>query len=241
MPALISIAEWCAKGNRLPFDLLLPGTVGDPFPLIWDASYFDFENLALFNRAAYLDVSARNAKSEAMLEECRKIQKIPVEDDEDQYEFRNRQLARRMQSIEINGSEMEGVRSYADQVTVIATWAFIEKILNRSLVTLRSYLGMTELTDHRWPRIVDAYQECGIALSAVKQFEDINECRLVNNSIKHGGFVSSSLAACPTFDGQVGKDLNDCVLDTQRYYFSAADYIMRTLEGCSAVFTAHAD
>jgi hypothetical protein len=227
--------QWAAAKGEAPFDLRLPFMI-PPFHDMWAGAHWEMENLALFNQAAYSGVVKRASVTDELWEEHQRMEAIPASDDED--EGKQVALARLRETATANEIESEAIARYADEVTVVATWAFVEKLLNRGLTALQTALGQPLITDHRWPNINAAFQQCGIDLSAASGFADADECRKVNNAIKHAGVVSNALAALPAFAGKAGSALTDLELDTQRYFFGAGDFTSAVLETCSDVVKA---
>lgn len=235
MPRILSAMQYTAINQDTPYDMLLPNMI-PPFAGAWSSAIWDLENLALFNQAAYTSVSSRDHAAEKILEQHRQMQNLPIDPNDDfGYELQQCNLANMRQSIMNTDLESEGIARYADEVTIIASWAFVEKQLNRALFALQSVLGQPTNTDHRWPVIKDEYLQCGVSLSLATGFADADECRKVNNSIKHSGIVSAGLAALPAFTGKLGKPLASEQLDTQRYYFAAGEFVSSVLVKCSTI------
>lgn len=207
-----------------------------PFMEAWASAIWDLENLALFNQAAYASVASRDHAAEEISEKHRQLQDLSIDPtDEFGYEVQQRKLANMRQAVMNTDLESEGIARYADEVTVIASWAFVEKQLNRALLALQSALGQPENIDHRWPVIEAEYLQCGVNLSQAKGFANADECRKVNNAIKHSGNVSVGLANLPAFVGKLNKPLANEQLDTQRYYFAAGEFISSVLVKCSTI------
>ncbi len=235
MPRILSAMQYAAKNQDTPYDMLLPDMI-PPFMEAWAGAIWDLENLALFNQAAYTSVSSRDRAAEGILVQHQQLQKLPIDPTDDfGYEVQQRNLANMRQAIMDTDLESDGIARYADEVTIIASWAFVEKQLNRALLALQSALGQPTNTDHRWPVIEAEYLQCGINLSQAKGFANADECRKVNNAIKHSGNVSAGLAALPAFIGMLNKPLASEHLDTQRYYFAAGEFVSSVLVKCSTI------
>jgi len=227
--------QYASENHDTPYDMLLADMIA-PFMEAWASAIWDLENLALFNQAAYASVTSRDQAAQGIVEQHRQLQNLPVNPNDDfGYDLQQRQLANMRQVIMNTDLEIEGIARYADEVTVIASWAFVEKQLNRALLALQSALYQPASTDHRWPAIEAAYVQCGVNLSQANGFANVDECRKVNNAIKHSGVVSAGLAALPAFVGKLGKPLANEQLDTQRYYFAAGEFVSSVLVKCSTV------
>jgi hypothetical protein len=230
---ILSQMQWpVVHGGMAPLDVRIMDMV-PPFQGVWHAAHWELENLALFNQAAYSDVMRR---IEALDERAREIRSWvqPVEGD-DEIESFQIMWSRANDGVISGEIEAEAISRYADEVTTVDTWAFAEKNLNRGLAELRTLLVLPAVSSHRWPDIQAAFQECGVDLNALDSFQDADECRRVNNTIKHSGVVSQGLAQCAFFAPHAGNDISSIELPTQRYYFGVADFVGAMFEKCSDI------
>lgn len=226
--------QFSLPNKEYPYDIRLLG-VSDEWGMRWQTAMWELENLAHFNQSAYAGVDKRNEETETIFNDYKRIELISVEQESDDAYFKELRLGRMRQTMMINDDIVEKVARYADEVTIIAVWAFIEKHLNFGLTTLQKKLNLPQTSDHRWPSIEQAYLQCGIKLSQLSGFEDANECRLVNNALKHAGMVSQLLGDYPAFAGKVDLTLDTVILDVQRYYFAAGDFTSAAMERCSQI------
>lgn len=233
---VVSPMQWAAIHHRAPYDQRF-SDIAPAFTAIYNATHWEIENLALFNQASYHDVSNRNDgldRRTAALNQIARSENID-EDEEESFELA---LARRRESIFAGEMEVEAISRYADEVTVIASWTIVEKQLNRALPALQNMLGHPLTSSHRWPEIEQAFGACGVVLAGLSSYADANECRTLNNAIKHSGVVQGAIAQFPFFQASVGKPIEEIELDTQRYLFAAADFIGASLEASSAVLSS---
>lgn len=229
--------QWAAKNAEAPFDL--PSTFKNPFLGIWGGATWELENLALFNQAAYTNVASRNQRLDDRVSRLKQVEgSTSAPDDDEEYEAFEMVLARERQAIMNGELEVDAISRYADEVTIVASWAFVEKHLNETLRSLQSALGVNASGSHRWPDIEQAYSACGIDLPQLANYADANECRQVNNAIKHSGVVSGPIANLPTFAGKSGSRLEDLELDVQRYFFSAGGFVGAVIEESAGVAEA---
>lgn len=229
--ALVSPTQSTLTPTGFPFDIPM---TSEAFTGLWIGAFWELENLALFNQAAYTTVEARNLKLNTQAAEVDRDEKagqaITDEVEADAFE---RAVYQRKNLIYNGELEVAAITRYADEVTIVATWAFVEKHLNEALRLLQGAMNIPQHSSHRWPDINAAFLALGIDLSQLPCFSDADECRRVNNAIKHSGMVSSSLAALPAFSGQVGLKLAALAMDTQRYYLNAGGFIAAAVERAS--------
>lgn len=233
---ILSPMQWGSKHGRLPFDFRMP-FMALPFSNIWAVAHWELENLALFNQAAYATVVNRNRELDQQAKKLASISPHPEMPD-DEKEALQMAVWQQREDMLIADIEVEAISRYADEVTVIATWAFVEKCLNQGLAALQTALGLGRSKSHRWPEIEQGYAACGVSLGGLSSFDDADECRRVNNAIKHSGLVGSTLAARPAFTGKEGRRLDGIELDVQRYYFAAGDFTSAALERSSDIARA---
>ena len=235
---IISPMQWpVVHGGSAPIDVRLFDMI-DPFLRHWSLAHWELENLALFNQATYYNVAERDKNLDLAVGNLKDWQRPASDADDDEIEAFNLAMSRHQNAIIAGDMEMEAISRYADEVTIIATWAFAEKYLNAGLTTMRTLLNLPPANSHRWPDIASSYAECGVVLSTLDSFADADECRRLNNAIKHSGKVDGGLTQFAFFAGKQGSTLNDLVLETQRYYFGVADFVGATFEHCSNMIRA---
>ena len=61
------------------------------------------------------------------------------------------------------------------------------------------------------------YNSLGIDLTTLNGLADADECRVLNNSIKHGEMVDERLAQFPFFTAHLGTELTNLDFEMQRY------------------------
>ncbi len=126
--------------------------------------------------------------------------------------------------VAINNADMEITRSqaFADEFTIIGLWATAEKYLGLVLRHIESHQTNTPIENinapYRWNDLKSAFLNQSINIESLDGYSDANECRVLNNAIKHGGSVSSALTQFPCFSGELDKELHKIDFEMQRYY-----------------------
>lgn len=232
-PLLLMQQYALENGCKAPYPIRSPEMVG-PFLGLYTTNMFELENLALFNRAAYSTIAERNARADQMAGQAQAIFDQPGQhEDDDAHEMRA-QIASRLRIAAYNeDSVSSAICRYADELCIIALWAFAERNINATLEVLDRHTGQPARQDHRWNILKTALGHYNISLEALDSYADADECRLVNNALKHSGKVSGALLAYPAFTQSAGASLQHLQLDTQRYYFGVSDFIGALLEAAS--------
>ena len=119
-------------------------------------------------------------------------------------------------------SETRGMQRYADQLFVVGLWAMAEQYLGRTLVYTEdpSEEGQRREAPHRWPVLRERFATVGVDLPAMKSFEGADECRVLNNKIKHVGAVDAELAEFANFLGHEGAALERGEVPIELQYYS---------------------
>lgn len=126
--------------------------------------------------------------------------------------------------VAINNADMEIARAqaFADEFTIIGLWATAEKYLGLVYRHIESNQTNTAFDNtsapYRWDQIKNAFLGKAITLESLDGYLDANECRLLNNAIKHGGKVGSNLTSFSCFSGCLGQELHKIDFEMQRYY-----------------------
>ena len=133
--------------------------------------------------------------------------------------------------VAINNADMEIARSqaFADEFTIIGLWATAEKYLGLVLKHIESHQTNTPIENinapYRWNDVKSAFLNKSINLESLDGYSDANECRMLNNAIKHGGSVSSALTQFPCFSGKPDKELHKIEFEMQRYYNGISPFL----------------
>jgi hypothetical protein len=88
----------------------------------------------------------------------------------------------------------------------------------------------TVSSPYRWDNFVKNYASIGIDLSICDSFQDANECRIVNNAIKHDPRVGERLEPFLYFEPYKDNKLMDVPLDMQRYLNGITNFLGSLIE-----------
>lgn len=130
--------------------------------------------------------------------------------------------------------ENEHVISFIDQMAIVGLWALTEQFLGK---IYRTYIAVTTNVNadtvdspYRWNKFVDIYKTVGIDISKCDNFVDADECRVVNNAIKHNPTVGDRLEVFSHFQPYKGKKLMEVPLDMQRYLNGVSNFLGNLME-----------
>jgi len=130
--------------------------------------------------------------------------------------------------------ENNRVLNFTDHITVVGLWAIAEQFLGKVFRGYKAVIDncQPESVQHpyRWDAIVNVFTSIGIDLSACENFQNANECRILNNAIKHDPIVGNRLISFPYFAPYQGKRLEDTPLEMQRYLNGVSDFLGSLIE-----------
>jgi hypothetical protein len=138
-----------------------------------------------------------------------------IEDEE------NLSISRRMDFVIGKDYENKRITNFVDHMTVVGLWAISEQFIGK---IYRAYISEVDNIDedsiptpYRWNDFLTKFSEKGINLENCDSYSDANECRALNNAIKHNPKVTDRLTEFAFFSDLLGKDLERIELEMQRY------------------------
>jgi hypothetical protein len=188
---------------------------------------FDFCRL---HQIVYGDLAEKYKKMELFESEHEELLRLTGNVDDDGEIFRIRVLDRLIEQR----TEMQRVKQFADQMAVVGLWAICEQTLGRVYRHYRAHLDSKRpeqiKSPYRWADFLRRFLDVGVDVRQLDGFSDANECRVVNNSIKHDGVVRGELALFGFFFSYVGRDLMDVSLEMQRYVNGVSNFLGSLIE-----------
>jgi hypothetical protein len=140
----------------------------------------------------------------------------------------------------INGKviENERVTSFVDHMTIVGLWAIGEQFLGKIYKTFVSRKNSVPenaiVAPYKWDDFKREFNNLRIDLTTCENFQNANECRVLNNSIKHDPTVNSKLLRFSYFTPYSGKELESIPLEMQRYLNGVSDFLGSLIEKVSA-------
>jgi hypothetical protein len=160
----------------------------------------------------------------------------PFSSDIDDEENINR--SRKFDYIIGKGIENERVTGFVDHMTIVGLWAIAEQFLGKiykAFVSKKN--GVSEqaiVAPYKWDDFKMEFNNLRIDLISIESFQSTNECRVLNNSIKHDPTVNSKLSQFPYFTPHSGKELDNVPLEMQRYLNGVSDFLGSLIEKVNA-------
>jgi hypothetical protein len=131
-------------------------------------------------------------------------------------------------------SENERVTSFVDHMTVVGLWAIAEQFLGKvyiAFVSRKNGISETSIASpSRWDDFKREFNNLRVDLTTCENFQNADECRVLNNSIKHDPTVSSKLLRFPYFIPFSGMKIEVVPLEMQRYLNGVSDFLGSLIE-----------
>lgn len=178
---------------------------------------------------AMLDVFAASLKAE----------KTIASEDFEEYESEMIGKTRRMDALLAEEMDLERSVRTINRMFVVALWALAEQYLGKAFqksVSLRTGTAVESVkAPYRWDTFKTAFLPEGIVFETLNGYAIANECRVLNNHVKHSPVISSKLAAFPPFSGHLGEPLERVEIDPQRYLNGISNFLGSLIETGNAI------
>jgi len=150
--------------------------------------------------------------------------------------FDNVNKIRAKEKIKDKELELEQVHSFVDHLLVVGLWAISEQFLGKIYRCTYSLLNAIDEANidssYKWNEINAEFNNIGINLESCDKYNDTNECRVVNNTIKHNPIVKGKILDFPYFTKYTGANLDELQFEMQRYLTGISDFLGHLIEYC---------
>lgn len=198
--------------------------IAGPLANLQSDLHWHMHDLSRFQQVVLGDLNERNLEFERQYqlfkEDVRKALSS-VSDDYDM-EMVNYRASQTDSCFMNQGLVIDRCKAFSDEFCVIGLWATAEKFLGKVYAHIESHQSGVEVdavsAPYRWDSIESKYKEKGINLIQLPGYADADECRVLNNTVKHSGYVNQRLAQFPFFSNYQGTELPKIQYEMQRYY-----------------------
>lgn len=150
---------------------------------------------------------------------------------DEEIEIHNYYLSKMHTSLRDRESEIDSSAIFLKNNYIIGLWGLVEQYLGKILFFgEKSISGSSSGGSHVWINIVNSFSKIGVNVMACKGYLNIDECRVLNNKIKHVGAVDKKLAEYAYFSRFLGEDLNHINFELQRYTDSVFEFVGNIME-----------
>lgn len=202
--------------------------------LEWQLTY-----LCQFHQIIYAALEQRDATIGQTFEQLHKALGEVKASSEDAAEGHAVAESRLRTAIMDADDEVEKTKNLADHYTIIGLWATAEQYMGKVYVSLASHINRTTAASvnapYRWDDFHSGFLAFGIDLTTLHDFLDADECRVLNNTIKHAGLVNARLARFAFFAPHQNKDLSQVHFEVQRYVNGVTHFLGSLIEQASRI------
>jgi len=198
---------------------------------------FRLQEIALHHQIAYSFVNRKWNEIEGRVNQFKKIDEnrpANLSDEEDDY--LSIKLSQMRSQINSDDGLIMASKSLADETFVIMLWSTIEQFLCRNLTKIEACKLSIDEKDvkinFRWDQILKKYKSYGIDLISIQFYPESNECRVLNNKIKHSNYVDEELSTYENFKTFKGVNFKEIELPLQKYHDMCYIFICEVLK-CS--------
>ena len=178
------------RSTNVPFRRQLPA---DSKPASLATLRFVSLSSSLVRRSQLCQASEQAARAKRLAE--LRQSNVADEDDPEAFDIFESRVS---ESILLQDAETVRLKHYADEFTVIGLWAMAEQYMGRVYATafaVRSGMNVKDVVPPpSWTKLKNGFCEHGICVETLHSFSDADECRVLNNKIKHVGRVDAHLA-----------------------------------------------
>jgi hypothetical protein len=122
---------------------------------------------------------------------------------------------------------------FSNQMTIIGLWSLTEQTMGfvyKEMMTLKDVNAKSIKIPYRFDEFSKKFKDLGIHLENLDTFNDADECRELNNSIKHGHLIESKLLNYEYFKPHAGKPILGTDFQLQRYMTGVIQFLSNLIE-----------
>jgi len=187
--------------------------------------YHDF---CLFHQAIYAQIRERESTLKSLIAENKTFLSASLND-----EWEAVQQARLRDTVYIYNQENKSMALFADQLAIIGLWTMVEQYCGRTLIEAENQTSKrrrTRVAPYKWSELCNRFIVIGLKLPDCKSYNVVNECRVLNNKIKHVGAVDAELAKFSRYTRFAGCSIDEVEIDTQLYANSTFEFVTCVME-----------
>jgi hypothetical protein len=235
--------------SALQYPSYKEGGEGDPTPYLSNAMgslgniqsemewlFFDFCRM---HQIVYKEIGRVEEGLDRFIQENKQDLTLSGDTESSENEFyKELQKVRILDSIIAQDHENRRVIGFVDQMAVVGLWTLGEQFLGkvyRQFIAIRDGISSDKVSSpYRWDDFIKNYAAIDIDLATCENFHDANECRAVNNAIKHDPRVGKRLEVFPYFLPYKGQQLMNVPLEMQRYLNGVSNFLGSLIEKANA-------
>jgi hypothetical protein len=200
---------------------IYPETLTGPLASLQGELYWHYFDLCYFHQIAYKDINDKLTKLDQEYAAFQEKNNSNLTNPSLHYEEQEAYYSKMQAYFMDNDLALHRAKRFADEYSIIGLWAMTERFLGNVYAHIISAKTSEPKESvhrpYRWADFNSKFAELGVDLSTINGFIDANECRALNNSIKHTQMIDVKLAEFPFFQNKVDEQFQCIELEMQRY------------------------
>lgn len=143
-------------------------------------------------------------------------------------------FVRLRENINAQSSSNYQTYQFANQMSVVGLWAIAEQTMGFVYKQMFAHINGILESDVKIPYKFDEFKkkflQLGIDLEDLDTFDDANECRTLNNSIKHGHTIEGHILSFSYFQPLAGQLILEVEFELQRYVTGVIQFLSSLIE-----------
>ncbi|EJR0682665.1 hypothetical protein O4N82_22960 [Vibrio parahaemolyticus] len=123
---------------------------------------------------------------------------------------------------------------FSNQMIVVGLWALAEQTLGFVYKSMYSQINNVQESSVKVPYKFDDFKKkfnlMGINIEQLDTYQDADECRTLNNTIKHGHLIEGHIVQFDYFIQHQGKRILDVEFELQRYVKGVVQFLSSLIE-----------
>jgi len=151
----------------------------------------------------------------------------------------NLAISRTRTDIIAASDELAQMTHFVDQMTVIGLWALAEQYISKIYKQLYSHVRNVPMRDVKssfsWTDYTREFNVLNLDILTCDNFQNADECRMLNNAMKHDVNVEKKLLRCDFFQPYLNQRLDQIPVEMQRYFNGVSDFLGSLIEKSNAI------
>ena len=138
------------------------------------------------------------------------------------------------ENINVQSASNYQTYQFSNQMTVVGLWAIAEQtmgfVYKQMYSTINSVSDSSVKIPYKFADFKKEFSKLGIKIEDLDTFDDANECRTLNNTIKHGYVIDGHILKFDYFAPLAGKLILDVDFELQRYVTGVIQFLSSLIE-----------
>ncbi|MGF1680200.1 hypothetical protein [Photobacterium minamisatsumaniensis] len=143
-------------------------------------------------------------------------------------------FVRARENINAQSDSNRQTYQFSNQMTVVGLWAIAEQtmgfVYKKMSATINNISEDAIKIPYKFEDFRKEFFKLGITFENLDTYNDANECRTLNNTIKHGHKIEGHILGFDYFSSLSGKRILDVDFELQRYMTGVIQFLSNLIE-----------